>query len=88
MGDDPNPKARQGLVIEPVLPVRAGEAPDAFGDGARGLLCAQFPDLYPGQPQVVAMVELSRRDSPALEGVQELLVGHPGTLLRPQRTGK
>jgi len=71
----------------PLLPVRAGEAPDAFGDGARGLLCAQFPDLYPGQPQVVAMVELSRRDSPALEGVQELLVGHPGTLLRPQRAG-
>jgi hypothetical protein len=83
VGDDPDPEAGQGLVVEPVLSVLGGEAPDAFADGARGLLRAQLPDLHPGQPQVVAMVELRRGDVPALEGVQKLLVGDLGTLLRP-----
>ena len=60
MGQDPDPEAGQGLVVEAVVPVRRREATDAGRNGGPRRLGTQEADLEPGEPQMIAVMELGR----------------------------
>ena len=73
--DHPHPEARHRLVVTVGVPVVGGKSPDRPGDGIGGSGHTEPADLDPGQPKVIAMMEVLIGDLPRLERGEEQFVG-------------
>jgi hypothetical protein len=69
-----HPEARHRVVVAVRVPVVGGKLPDRHRDGFRCSLQSDPPDLDPGQPEVIAMVEVLVGDLARLERGDELLI--------------
>ena len=73
--DHAYPEAGQRLVVAVGMPMMARKSADRPGDRIGCSLPAKPADLDPGQPKVIAMMEVLVGDLPRLERGEELFVG-------------